>query len=109
MDIEIDIFHESSILVFSPEAVTRGKPDCIVQELGFFYLTPQMLPHVRKYPNRAGMNPPPQESLMKFLLLALMSLSFLSCASYENREPSSVDGQERAPDAVHDYYGGSFR
>lgn len=45
---------------------------------------------------------------MKFILLALLSLAFISCASHENREPSSVENDvSRGVNA--DYYGSSNR
>jgi hypothetical protein len=47
---------------------------------------------------------------MKIILLALFSLSLFSCASHENRGPSSVEDNKDVSRGVNaDYYGGSFR
>lgn len=45
---------------------------------------------------------------MKFILLALLSLSFISCASHESREPSSVDEDVSRGVNADRYYGGGF-
>lgn len=46
---------------------------------------------------------------MKFVLLALMSLTFISCASHENRGPSSVDEDDVSRGVNTDrFYGGGF-
>jgi hypothetical protein len=50
---------------------------------------------------------------MKFLLLAFLSLGVISCASKEDRLPSSVDQKDAPKDVSRgintDYYGGGFR
>lgn len=45
---------------------------------------------------------------MKFVLLALMSLAFISCASQENREPSSVDEDVSRGVNTDRFHGGAF-
>jgi hypothetical protein len=45
---------------------------------------------------------------MKFVLLTLLCLSFISCASHESREPSSVDDDVSRGINADRYYGGGF-
>lgn len=45
---------------------------------------------------------------MKFVLLALMSLVFISCASHDSREPSSVKEDVSRGVNTERYYGGGF-
>lgn len=45
---------------------------------------------------------------MKFILLSLLSVLFISCASHESREPSSVDEDVSRGVNADRYYGGGF-
>jgi hypothetical protein len=47
---------------------------------------------------------------MKYFFFILFSISAISCASHESREPSSVENQKDVSRGVNaDFYGGSFR
>lgn len=43
--------------------------------------------------------------IVKFVFLALLSLSLISCASYQSREPSSIDSDGSRGMNIDRYYG----